>query len=157
MCIIIDACVLGEFFGECPSEASRPIRKWIEENEGRMVSGGKLSEELMVSNAATSQIVTWWRSGHALLYKKEAVNAEEKAVQSAGICKSNDAHIIALARVSGARVLFSRDKAGLHEDFRNGQLVNDPRGRIYQTKDHVHLLGHTPACRGGSGISDHLA
>ncbi len=58
---------------------------------------------------------------------------------------SNDAHVIALARVSGARILFCRDTA-LEKDFRNPSVINNPRGKIYKYKSHKNLLGVQPSC-----------
>ena len=42
------------------------------------------------------------------------------------VCCSNDSHIVALAIVSGARVVVSRDQA-LAEDFTNPKLLK-PKG-----------------------------
>ena len=53
--------------------------------------------------------------------------------------KSNDLHVIALARISGARLLYSDDKK-LRKDFKNKHLVNSPRGKVYSKEDHQHLL-----------------
>jgi hypothetical protein len=57
------------------------------------------------------------------------------------VCVSNHAHIVALAKASGARVVFSND-GNLHKGIRNATLVAKPRGRIYQTPEHQHLLGN---------------
>ena len=48
-----------------------------------------------------------------------------------GACQSNDLHVLALAQVSGARLLYSNDLS-LHQDFGNRDLIR-PRGRIYST------------------------
>lgn len=54
-------------------------------------------------------------------------------------CVSDDPHIIALALESGARLLCSLDQA-LHTDFTNPQLINSPRGHVYQNAAHEHLI-----------------
>jgi hypothetical protein len=54
-------------------------------------------------------------------------------------CVSDDPHIIALALESGARFLCSLDQ-DLHTDFTNPQLVNAPRGHVYQNVAHEHLI-----------------
>lgn len=66
--------------------------------------------------------------------------------------QSNDIHIIALARVSGARLLFSNDTA-LHKDFRNKDLIDQPRGKVFSTlkskqftKAHKYLLENRNLC-----------
>jgi len=76
-----------------------------------------------------------------------------KTEQIRSLCESDDPHVIALAQISGARILCSRDK-NLHKDFTNSELVNDPRGRIYQNSSHAQLFrrhGHTEACRKSMG------
>ncbi len=46
--------------------------------------------------------------------------------------QSDDHHIIALAQISGARLLYSSDQA-LHADFTNKGLIDTPRGKVYST------------------------
>ena len=53
-------------------------------------------------------------------------------LQDAGACQSNDLHVLALAQVSGARLLYSNDLS-LHQDFGNRDLISRPRGKIYST------------------------
>ena len=65
------------------------------------------------------------------------VPEEEEVVKKN--CKSNDNHIIALARLSNCRLLFSQDKP-LHADFTNLKLVPSPKGKVYQHAKHEHLL-----------------
>lgn len=69
-----------------------------------------------------------------------------------GMCQSDDTHIIALAQISGARLLFSNDKA-LHQDFKNKELINNPRGKVYSTlrgsdfrASHKNLLARRDLC-----------
>ena len=80
------------------------------------------------------------------------VDAETTALQSRNICKSNDDHVLALAIVSGARLLFTNDNA-LQDDFRNLQILPGIRGRVYTTqvrqdfsKTHRALLNRTDLC-----------
>ena len=70
-----------------------------------------------------------------------------------GACQSNDLHVLALAQVSGARLLYSNDLT-LHQDFGNGDLINGPRGKIYSTRaggqiqdSHRRLLRRNDLCR----------
>ncbi len=74
-------------------------------------------------------------------------------LQAEGQCSSNDQHVIALAQVSGARLLYSND-AQLQEDFKNSRLVDSPRGKVYTTirhsdfrPSHRDLLRRTDLCR----------
>lgn len=68
-------------------------------------------------------------------------------------CQSDDEHIIALAIISGARLLYSNDKK-LHKDFKNKSLIDNPRGKVYSTaikkeftEDHSNLLARTDLCK----------
>jgi hypothetical protein len=55
------------------------------------------------------------------------------------LCRSNDLHIIALARVARVGLLCSRDQA-LADDFTNRTLIANPRGRVYKYARHRTLL-----------------
>ena len=37
MCIILDANRLGEFNGEPPDDDMKPVRRWVDERNGRIV------------------------------------------------------------------------------------------------------------------------
>ena len=60
-------------------------------------------------------------------------------LKKAGVCQSDDAHVIALAQVSNARLLYTRDR-NLQQDFKNKGLLDNPRGKIYSAPSHKHLL-----------------
>ena len=53
-------------------------------------------------------------------------------LRTEGVCKSNDLHVLALALVSGARLLYTNDTA-LIDDFGNREVIARPRGKIYTT------------------------
>ena len=68
-------------------------------------------------------------------------------------CKSDDEHVLALALVSGARLLYTNDPA-LIDDFGNREIVASPRGKIYTTARnagvtdaHRRLLAARDLCR----------
>lgn len=113
-----------------------------------MVYGGKkLRSELFGSSFASRQIKTWKQAGLAIEVLDDRVDSEAVKIQKSGQVESNDAHIIALAVVSGARTLYSRDEV-LHEDFKNPRLIDNPRGKVYQSAaKHIKLLEHTISCR----------
>ncbi|MDM8549089.1 hypothetical protein QUF72_03380 [Desulfobacterales bacterium HSG2] len=83
------------------------------------------------------------QAGRAIRIPDESIYAEEKRIKD--MCRSDDPHIIALARVSGVRTLCSHDKT-LHKDFKNRELISDPRGSVYQNPEHMALLRHTRSC-----------
>jgi hypothetical protein len=146
MCLIVDANLASLVFGENPNDDFRPIIDWLNQKNGKFVLGGHLAVEYNRIANLRSHIIELWRKGIARIIPSGPINEEEKRI--ADSCRSDDPHIIALARVSGARILCSLDKT-LHKDFRNPKLIDDYRGHIYQNAEHEHLLreyGHTSAC-----------
>ena len=154
MCAIIDNNVRHEVFGnsDVQTEAGEYFLKWLESRGGRLVVGGKLLEEL----SDYTGFGTWLRRalalGRAIRVSDADVDAETANLQSRNICRSNDAHVLALAIVSGARLLFTNDQA-LQEDFTNPQIVSGPRGRVFTTRvrqdfsnTHRSLLNRTDLC-----------
>ena len=130
MCAIIDANVRAQVFGDAESPAGELFLDWLGPRRGgKLVVGGKLLEELV----GLRKFEIWLKeaviSGRARILNEASVNAETKAVEDAGICVSNDPHIIALARISGARLLFTNDVA-LEKDFKR----EISQGKIYTTK-----------------------
>ncbi len=148
MCVIIDANLAHQFFTHPPDDELKPVLDWLTEpsQDGRLVTGGKAADELLKMGAPRRFIRALAQAGRLRLIPKAEVEAEETIVLATELCQSDDPHIIALARVSGARVLCSHDKA-LHADFKNPHLVSKPRGKIYQNTTHRHLLQHSAACR----------
>ena len=146
MCVIIDANLAAIIFTPSPAEDFLPVLDWIFDKDGRLVSGGKLTQELFKIGAARRFLRTLNQAGRAIRVPDGKVSKEETWVISTGLCQSDDQHIIALARISGARTLCSKD-GNLHQDFKNQKLISNPRGAVYQKAEHAHLLQHTSSCR----------
>ncbi len=153
MCAILDANVIHEVFGINASEAGRQFWDWMNSHKGRLVVGGKLLRELKI---ASGEFLEWSRqaqfSGKLNIQNQERINAKMKDLHVTGRCQSDDAHIIALAQISGARLLFSNDRA-LQQDFKNKELINNPRGKVYSTlrgsdftTSHKNLLSRRDLC-----------
>ena len=134
MCAIIDNNVRHEVFGEpsVQTAAGKFFVEWVNSGRGKLVVGGRLHAEL----AGYGNFNQWFRQalrlGNAISVPDAAVNAETAALESRRICKSDDAHVLALARVSGARLLFTNDLA-LRDDFKNRDIIGGTRGVIYST------------------------
>jgi hypothetical protein len=147
LCVIVDACVAGHVFS-VPREADFvPLWSWLEKKDGRLVYGGHLAKELRRLGKATKLLAELKRSGRALECSRRDVDEQEKAVRKLGLCRSNDPHVIALARVSGARVLCTNDD-NLQTDFKNQHLLPAPRGQIYKRASHRAMLKHNGICIG---------
>ena len=146
MCIIVDASVAAGTFLNPPHPNAEPVIRWIEQQDGKLVFGGRLTQELYVIEKARRYLREASRRGDAIQIPNALVDEEEAEIEKSGICRSDDAHVIALARVSGARVLYSNDRT-LGQDFNDHRLISNPRGKHYKRPEHEGLLRHTNACR----------
>ncbi len=135
MCAIVDANVANEVFGPNQSPAGEKFYDWINKAKGRLVVGGKLLKELKkCSPTFRKELVitlgTLLEAGRMRIVNADQVNTKAKELKSK--CDSDDPHIIALAQISGARLLYTNDE-GLQRDFKDKRLINQPEGRIYTT------------------------
>ena len=154
MCAILDANAAHEVFGADPQTAGGKFFTWINQGKGILVVGGKLLAELEGSGKGSREWVSRaLTSGRVRVIDADRVDTRTAQVAQEGICTSNDPHILALAQVSGARLLYSND-AELHKDFRNKRLIDDPRGKVYSTlqdksftASHKRLLAAGDLCR----------
>jgi hypothetical protein len=149
MCVIVDADLAALVFSKPVNADFKPIIDWLTSprKNGKLVYGGQLAAELDLVKAAGRFVRSLQQAGRARLIPDNDIAEEARRV--ADQCVSNDVHVIALARVSGARILCSRD-TNLHTDFTNPVLITKPRGRVYQNIAHRDLLqryGHTRACK----------
>ncbi len=153
MCSILDASVVGEVFGSNSSEAAKKFFDWIDSGKGRLVTGGKVLRELNKN----SNFRVWRKEATSAGIIREAneneVNAKTEKLKIEGLCRSNDPHVIALAKVSGARLLYSND-GNLIKDFKDKKLIDQPRGKVYPTggdgsfrPNHRRLLAMKKLCR----------
>jgi hypothetical protein len=87
------------------------------------------------------------RAGQATIFSAQLVEAETKRVADMEQVRSDDPHVLALARLSGARVLYSED-GDLMDDFKDRTIVPHPKGKVYRfpNKDHKAMLSGTCRC-----------
>ena len=154
MCAIVDANVVSEVFGFNLPPAGEKFFDWLNKGSGQLVVGGKLLEELEKSSADFRR---WGQeaqlAGKMRIVNKSEVDAKTEQIQGEGVIRSDDPHVIALAQVSGARLLYSND-GNLQQDFKNKKLIDDPRGKVYSTsggrsfqRSHDRLLKNKNLCR----------
>jgi hypothetical protein len=142
VCLIIDANVAHRVLLRNDDEDFKYVHSYlfsIRYPNGKLMFGGRLAEEYFRIAAVRRIVLELNRAGRAIRVQDDLVNNEEAVVCGLGYCRSNDEHIIALARVTGVRLLCSLDQ-DLHADFTNGHLVSKPRGRVYQYATHRRLL-----------------
>lgn len=156
MCAILDNNVRHEVFGERDTQtpAGKYFLDWVERSPGRLVIGGELRREL----SEYGRFLTWLRMATrrnvVRSISDKQVNDETRILREQGDCRSNDEHVLALARISGARLLFTNDQ-DLQDDFRDRDIVGGTTGRIYTTgryrdvrRSHRDLLRRTDLCDG---------
>ena len=150
MCGILDANVVHEVFGNPQSEAGKDFYQWIRNGKQRLVVGGKLWEELKRNSRFRMWAAETRPYGFIRHINKNHIDAEADKLD--GRCRSNDVHVIALAQVSGARLLYSEDR-DLHADFKTKALLDKPPGKVYprgesKKKERKKLLTQK-LCTGG--------
>lgn len=148
MCAIVDANAVGELWDGGGSAAGQGFRRWVEGPNGRLVVGGQLRQELGSSNAAR-WLQELDRADRLTRVDDSRVDRQAARLRSVpasdpSSCRSDDHHVIALAQISGARLLFSNDK-DLHKDFKNKQLIDQPTGTVYSTLARKDFTSHRKA------------
>ena len=154
MCAIVDANVSHEVFDPSrQTESGKFFYNWlIRPNGGTIVAGGELLRELNRSESFRRFFGERLLANRAIRIPNEPVADAEQEIRSRGIADSNDEHVLALAQVSGARLLFTNDR-DLQRDFTNRRIIGGTRGRIYTTvrhsnirQTHRNLLNRTDLC-----------
>ena len=143
MCTILDNDVVHQVFisddrlesrDDNRPEAGKAFFDWIDSGKGNLVIGGKLLQELAKTRSFRDWMQEHILSGRGVRrVNDQKVNDRTQTLEKAGSCRSNDKHIIALAQVSGARLLYSNDR-NLGDDFRDRTLIDNPQGRVYTTR-----------------------
>ena len=154
MCAIVDANVAFEVFGRKQTEAGTTFRHWLDGNRGTLVVGGRNLDEL----AHNRNFGRWFQEARRSTDRvrqvdRASIEVQERRLRQADVLKSNDEHVLALALASGARLLYSNDRA-LQDDFSNGRIIRKPKRRVYTTQgsgsltsEHRELLDTGDLCR----------
>ena len=139
-CLIVDADVATRVFGPGNDPDFGPVLDQLLAKKSRvsLAYGGLNRVQLERVAEARRVIAKLDSAGRALKSKDELVNGEAQVVTLKAHV-SDDPHVIALARISGARLLCTLDQ-DLMQDFKNLALVPAPRGSVYSKKSHVHLF-----------------
>lgn len=98
----------------------------------------------------------WWSgaqlAGLTTTYPEETVDRQTQEIKRERTHQSNDPHVLALARISGARLLFTNDR-DLQQDFKDSELIKPSGGKVYTTirsgafgKTHKNLLRRQDLC-----------
>lgn len=136
MCVIVDTDIVAELWEIGGTPIGRALREAIEEDGLLLAVGGDEFYDELANGSGRMQ--EWIRelsyTGSLTEVDSALVNHEAEAIRkmrSTGTLRvrSNDIHLLALARIAGARLLFSRDRK-LRDDFKDPLLINGPRGKV---------------------------
>ncbi|SRR6266568_1274863 len=138
MCLILDTDIVHKVF-PLPSADFEPVHRALMGGHAKCFYGGGLTREYQQMVSFRRLLLRLDQQGIARQFDDSRVDSEEKKLRGRGVCQSNDAHVLALAIVSKARLLCSEDEA-LGEDFTNPEILSKPRGNIYKRAEHAHLI-----------------
>ena len=141
MCIIVDANRLGAFLADPPGADAAPLRAWLDRG-GRIVysTGGAFARE--VGRPTRDRLLTYVRAGRAKLIPADRFADDERRLRDDPDLRSDDPHVLALAREAGVRLLHTGD-AALTADFKNRKFLDRPRGKVYSSAANARLLDTT--------------
>ena len=139
MCIIVDTNKLGAFLADPADEDSRPIRKWLDRGAGSIVysTGGKFAQE--IQGRVKARLTGYVRAGRAKLIPESRFADDERALKNRADLRSDDPHVLALARAAGVRLLYMAD-GDLISDFKDKRFIDQPRGKVYSGAHNAKLL-----------------
>ena len=142
MCIIVDANRLGDFLADPVKPDSAPIRRWLDHGGGRLVysTGAAFAREV----GERDKLLAYWRAGKASVIPADHFADDEQALRDRANLHSDDPHVLALARATGVRLLYTGDRR-LMDDFKNKELIDRPRGKVYSRAADADLLARA-AC-----------
>ena len=135
---------MGRFLAEPAHDDAKPIHRWLQGSRGRLVysTGGKFDTEIY--RGAQKKLSEYVRAGTAKLIPESVFRDDAHRLRTGGKLRSNDAHVLALARAGRARLLYTGDD-NLKADFKDAAIIASPRGKIYSGAKNSRLLSAT-AC-----------
>lgn len=147
MCIIVDANMLGMFLADGENVDAGPIHAWLRRGKGVVVysTGRTFAKEL--GRRARDRLAQYVRAGMAVRVSEERFHEDVRFLRTR--IRSDDPHVLALARASGARILYTADHR-LMDDFKDKRFIDEPRGKVYTGAANAKSLARTP-CRQRSG------
>ena len=139
MCIIVDTNKLGTFLADPPDDDSRPIHKWLDRRAGSIVysTGGRFAQE--IQGRVRTRLADYVRDGRAKLIPASRFADDERDLKARADLRSDDPHVLALARAARVRLLYTADR-DLISDFTDKRFIDGPRGRVYSGARNASLL-----------------
>jgi hypothetical protein len=142
MCLIVDTNVAHKILLRIDDPDFKDVHARlfaVKQPAAVLVYGGRLAREYAGNDRIRRVVLALERNGAAIRVSDNLVEGETAWAVASGLCRSDDPHIIGLARAANVRLLCSHDRE-LHTDFTNGALLGNPRGKVFQTRRHRPLL-----------------
>ena len=136
--MIVDASVATTFFNNEDPRYPR-VRMAVRQGRCCLYYGGLLRREYERIRSIMRTLLALDAAGRAKAVPDMMVDELTEHLDRSGVCQSDDPHIIALAKITGSRLLCTDDHP-LQQDFTNRSLLNNPRGKILKDDTHCHLL-----------------
>ncbi len=112
----------------------QPVHKWLKKKNGKLVYSDHESFQKELTQNQRKILERYYQSGNARFVPKKQVERIITDLRKNNKLKSNDIHILGLAKAEQVKVLCTKDK-NLHYDFK--YILG---GSIYQNTRHQHLL-----------------
>ena len=141
MCLIVDVNIAHKVLISKDDSDFFPVREALfttKKPPATLVYGGKLYIE-NTNRECRLAIQELDRAGRTRLISSMKIEAEVLKLEELRLCRSNDIHILALARVANVRLLCSQDEA-LAKDFTSKEIIDKPRGNVYRKASHHRLI-----------------
>ncbi|MDE0458888.1 MAG: hypothetical protein OXI15_16455 [Chromatiales bacterium] len=144
MCIIVDTSRMGDFLADPPGDDAAPIRRWLDTGSGSVVysTAGKFADE--IRGHARQRLLRYSQAGKAKFVPEDRFIDDQNTLE--GQIRSDDPHVLALARATGVRLLYTGD-ADLIADFKDKAFLDKPRGKIYSGAANANLLTRSACAR----------
>src|SRR5574341_1579879 len=126
MCVIVDVDVAPQVLLRSDHPEYRVVHQALfgsTKPHGRLVIGGLLSKQYSRNRQLQRIVVRLFQMARARRIPDRLIDPEVEWVRKSGYARSNDHHILGLARASGVRVLCSNDRE-LQTDFGNKALLD---------------------------------
>ena len=129
MCAVLDASIVGELFSPEPKRIPDRFFQWMKSG-GRLVVGGRQWSELIENQTARDWLLQAITKGQVRKLNAATVESRTKELSARAELRSDDPHILAVALIGEARLLYSNDE-DLQDDFKDPALIPSPAGRVY--------------------------
>lgn len=142
--MIVDASRLGTFLADPIHDDAAPIRDWLDRRGGRIVysTEGKFAGEVV--GRARARLAAYAQAGKAIYVPAERFLEYARDLEP--LIRSNDSHVLALAKATGVRLLYTGDP-DLIRDFKDKQFIDNPRGKVYSGAGNTRLLTRSACTR----------